>query len=395
MEWLQTLAVLFVLAALFRCINERYLNLQNTVAIMVLGVGCLVVSALLGWAEVGVNVEEFVDLIDDADPSRFMWMSVLAILMFATTMQASILDLANEKWFALGVAAVTLIIGTAVIGNVLPFALEKIDVDISTFTGYLFGAIISVSCLSVMVEVMKTPPNKLVALASGEALFMVALSAVVCAAIAKSELGDGGEFSEAGGTVLRELSRAGLIGAVIGAAGYFVVPWAQSVYGQLLVSLAVVYTACAVGARYEGFWPVAAATSGLVLAMRTDVRKQLAPIWRGIEETVTAMLLIVIGAQFAASSDNVVIPIVVAIFVAVVGRGVAVLLANQLLGIDRRIGSKRWDVVKYMTWGAVHGGVPLALAMTIPHEGGREFVFMVFGVVAFSLAVQATTVNKI
>jgi len=156
-----------------------------------------------------------------------------------------------------------------------------------------------------------------------------------------------------------------------------------------------VYSSCAFGAKYEGFWPVAAATSGLVLGLRTDLVKQIGPVWRSFEETLTTMLLIVVGAQVAVTSNSVMVPVIVAVLVVVIGRGVAVLLTNQLLGIDRRIGAKRWDVVKFMTWGAVHGGIPLALAMTIPHEGGKELVFMIFGVVAFSLAVQATTVNRI
>ncbi len=130
MEELEALAILFTAVAALRWINERFLRLQPTVGLMLVSVIIVTVVAILDAADFGEaisrQISTFVDVLDDAGPDYTLLMAVLSCLLFANTMQVSVRDLASEKWFALGVSALTIVAGTVFIGFLLPWGLEQI-----------------------------------------------------------------------------------------------------------------------------------------------------------------------------------------------------------------------------------------------------------------------------
>ena len=67
----------------------------------------------------------------------------------------------------------------------------------------------------------------------------------------------------------------------------------------------------------------------------------------------------------------------------------------MLRGLSARLGTPKMQVVKFLTWGGFRGGISLALAMTIRGSGGDDFLFMLYGIVVFSIVAQGLTINRI
>jgi CPA1 family monovalent cation:H+ antiporter len=88
-------------------------------------------------------------------------------------------------------------------------------------------------------------------------------------------------------------------------------------------------------------------------------------------------------------------PILLAIAAVLVGRALAVYPLAPLAGLMGPSIPGKWRHV--MFWGGIHGGVSLALALSLaPTFPNRELILaMTFGVVAFSIVVQGLTVTPV
>ncbi|MEE8143063.1 MAG: cation:proton antiporter [Planctomycetota bacterium] len=391
---LETIAVLFAAVAVFHCINERFLRLPSSVGLLLVSLVVLLLADKLG-KHVGLGISSFVDVLEDAHPRKSLTMGILCLLVFATTMQVSIRDLQQQKWIVLGMSAIGVVVTTAVIGFLLPSALKLVDMRLSRFNCLLLGAMISPIYLSMAVEALQSRASKLTALVGREALFSVALGVVLFIVIAKSKLGGGGTIEKAGSLFFREVFRGALVGIPIGAVGYFVLSATSKAGTGMLVTLAVVFGGFALAGKYHASVPIVTLFAGLVVGLNANARSQLGPIWCTVEELLSAMLFVLIGAQFVNARSSLLLATAVAIGVVLLGRAAAVAVSTQVFGLHRRVGMTSLEVTKFLTWGGIRGGLSLALAMAYPYSGHGKVLVMVYGIVAFSIIVQGLTVKRI
>jgi monovalent cation:H+ antiporter, CPA1 family len=84
---------------------------------------------------------------------------------------------------------------------------------------------------------------------------------------------------------------------------------------------------------------------------------------------------------------------VIAIFVVLLARFIAVFLPTLLLSFRR---SLERNLIPILTWGGLRGGISVALALSLPHSEYRDMIVSItYIIVVFSIAIQGLTIGKL
>ena len=406
MEVFTTIAVLLGLTALFSFVNENLLRLEKTIGLMVLA---LVMSLILA----GLNLAGVIDLLagqrklaSQLDLSETLLNGVLCFMLFAGSVNVKIKLLEQEKWL-IGLLAICgtlvawLITGSLIWGVTILFGL-----DIQPVYAFLFGALISptdpIAALAILGKVGL--PERLEAIISGESLFNDGVGVVLftmCLAIAISP--EQPTLADAVVLFLREV----LGGIALGLLAAFVMRWMLArtrEYGShIVISLGIVALGYALAERIEVSGPIASVVTGLVIGNAgipresAKLKGQMADFWHGIDETLNALLFVLMGLTVVIVHPVESFPAALsAIAVCLIARMVSLYLPIALLGRTSALQAESWNLTKLLTWGGLRGGLALALALSVPEVPEKgALVYMTFAVVAFSIIVQGLTVGRL
>lgn len=90
------------------------------------------------------------------------------------------------------------------------------------------------------------------------------------------------------------------------------------------------------------------------------------------------------------------ISILVAIVVCLVARAISVHIPLAILSGTSVLKANTMAMSKLFTWGGLRGGLALALALSLPDSPEKPLIInMTFGVVAFSILIQGSTIGKL
>ena len=88
--------------------------------------------------------------------------------------------------------------------------------------------------------------------------------------------------------------------------------------------------------------------------------------------------------------------IAVAILVCLVARTISVYIPLALLTSSNVLKADAFSMTRLFTWAGLRGGLALALALSLPESPEKALIVnMTFGVVAFSILVQGSTIGKL
>jgi monovalent cation:H+ antiporter, CPA1 family len=148
--------------------------------------------------------------------------------------------------------------------------------------------------------------------------------------------------------------------------------------------------------------PIAAVASGLLIgnhgrafAMSDETRQHLDDFWELIDESLNAVLFVLIGLEVL------VIPLhwsyaiagLAAIPITLAARWISVAGVMGILRLGRPIAP---GTISILTWGGLRGGISVALALSLPPMSDRNIIVaMTYAVVIFSIIVQGLTVGKL
>jgi CPA1 family monovalent cation:H+ antiporter len=178
-------------------------------------------------------------------------------------------------------------------------------------------------------------------------------------------------------------------------------------YGnQLLITLSTVALGYSVALHVDVSGPIAMVVVGLIVGnltlprLSTDLRAPLQAFWLGIDEILNSLLFVMIGFVVILVHDLSWAPLSVsipgAIVVCLIARAVSVYVPIAALNTTRLLDADRLGMTKLLTWGGLRGGLALALALSLPESPEKPLILnMTFGVVAFSILVQGTTIGKL
>jgi CPA1 family monovalent cation:H+ antiporter len=116
--------------------------------------------------------------------------------------------------------------------------------------------------------------------------------------------------------------------------------------------------------------------------------------WEMIDEMMNAILFLLIGFEMLIIPFNFTLLLLgcIAILIVLSGRLVSVWLPITLLRYKKSFPK---NTIPILTWGALRGGISVALALAVPkYMYGELIVSITYIVVLFSILVQGLTIGK-
>lgn len=404
-----SLSILLFIVALLSIFNRKVLKLTSSIGLVIMGLAMAVLISLLKPISFDTYYF-FCTLIYDVDFNELLFKGMLSFLLFAGSMHVNFDLLKQERKYILAFATAGVLISTLVVGSLIYFAAQLLNIELGFVNALLFGALISpTDPIAVLALLKNSPVSKgLKTKIEGESLFNDGVGVVVYTGVLLLfSAGMGTSAEEIGEEVLvlflEEAVGGLLFGGVLGLLGYYLIRMVRD-EAQLAVitSIGIVtggYAFCEV-MHFSG--PLAMVVAGIVIGNLLNLRHPDTPakrllneFWEVLDETLNALLFMLIGLSLhLLNLDGIGLVLAfLAIPLVLIGRYISVFLPYQLLKGKHE---KEKGVAAIMTWGGLRGGISLGLAMSLPAEAGRELILTItFVVVVFSIIFQGLTITRV
>ncbi len=408
---LQSVSLIFGIAAILSLINHKFLKLPYTIGVMILSlalVGILMIIQPL----VPNFFQLFCDIVYAADFESLLFDGLLSFLLFAGALHINIKDLLKERWSVLLFASLGVLISTFIIGGSIYLLAILIGLEMPFIYCLLFGSLISPTDPIAVLSILKqTNVDKSLQLKiEGESLFNDGIGVVVfsglllLAPMVGMHTGDESIASEIGFLFLEEAVGGLVYGLVLGYVGYLLI---KSVFDEpklaVLISLAIVMSGSAWAQIIHVSAPLAMVVCGLVIGNSLDVnhdvdsktKQLLNEVWEVLDEVLNGILFVLIGLvlHILVFDNQFFIMGIAAIVIVLISRFISIYSTYSFL---KRKESKPLDTVKILTWGGLRGGISIALALSLgDYPLGDGIILMTYIVVLFSIVVQGLTIGKL
>jgi CPA1 family monovalent cation:H+ antiporter len=393
---LDAAAALVVLAALLGYLNHRFIGLQQTIGLTVMGavasLAVVAADALFPGAGLGQAVREFLAGIDF---HHALLNGMLSFLLFAGALHVDLGNLLQRKatiFLMATIVAAGFKLASALLGLELPF-----------MWCLVFGALISPTDPVAVLGILKTAkvPPSLEAKVAGESLFNDGVGVVVFSILLAAALGaEAFSLAHAAELFLIEALGGALLGLVLGWVVYRAMKAIDEHNLEVLLSLALVMGGYALARRLHVSGPVAMAVAGLLIgnhgtrfAMSERTREHVTRFWSLLDEVLNSVLFLLIGLEVIAVALDAghLLLGAVAIVIVLVARVAAVGLP---IAVRSRFAPFTKGAFPILVWGGLRGGISIALALSLPEGAIKETVLTAtYVVVVFSVVVQGATVG--
>lgn len=410
MRTFDLIAILIVLAALFSYINLKVLKLPTGIGLMALTLLFSVAVFAAGHflPAVGARVD---GLLGQFDLDEALLHGMLGFLLFAGALHVDLGDLARHRWPIVTLATLGVSLSTVVIGVLMWGVLALTGLPLRFLDCLLFGALISPTDPIAVLGLLKRVgvPKALEVQIAGESLFNDGVGIVVFTGLLGVASGlHGPDVGHVALLFVRETVGGVLFGLVAGLLVFLMLRSVDEYKVEILLSLALVAGGYALADAWHLSGPIAMVVAGLMIgnqgrsfAMSAATNERLDQFWELIDETLNAVLFVLIGLEVLALTFTartllaglLVIPIVLAARLFSVGLPIRVL--------------RRWvrfepSTVRILTWGGLRGGISVALALSVPGKPsgvavpGRDVILVItYVVVVFSIVVQGLTIGPL
>jgi CPA1 family monovalent cation:H+ antiporter len=409
MDLLSTIAILLVFAAIFGVLNERYLGLQSTIGLMLLALLTAVVGAILKATGLLENLGWEDALVSQLDLSEVLLNGVLCFMLFAGSAGVKIEGLKENKWTVVSLAIGATLLACALIGVFLHFALGWFGITLALTYAFVFGALISPTDPIAALAILKSVglPKPLEDIINGESLFndgvgVVLFTVAMAFAAGSSSMGVG----ESVGLFLREVLGGITLGLAVGAVSHFLLLRTEDFTNQLMITLAMVSLGYSIALHVDVSGPIAMVVAGIFVGNVTapripdKVRDPLRTFWSGIDDLLNSLLFVMLGFVIVLIHNLDWAPLAIcipaAIAVCLVARAISVYLPLAVLCSTPALNAVRNRMTALLTWGGLRGGLAFALVLSLPDSPEKPLlVNMTYGVVAFSILLQGSTIGKL
>lgn len=405
MELINLISIIISVSAAFSYINYRFIKLPTTIGVLVIAIICslgLIALSSLGFIEFEKNAKLIISSIDF---DKTLLHGMLSFLLFAGALHVNINDLAKQKWVISTLASIGVISSTFLIGTLTWLILSFLNINLDFIYCIVFGALISPTDPIAVLGILKKAgiPKSLETKVVGESLFNDGMGVVIFLVLYEIAF-SGHKFDPSNALVLFLTEAVG--GAVFGfAAGWVVYKLMHSVdnyHVEILLTLALVMGGYSLAMYLHLSGPIAIVVAGLlignrgrILAMSDNTRENLDTFWELIDEILNVILFVLIGLEILilSFSKSYIYASLLIIPVILLCRFIVVYIPVSILKYLRDFSP---NAVKIMTWGALRGGISVALALSIPAGEQREIIVSItYIVVVFSIVIQGLTISKL
>lgn len=403
MEVYNIITVLIVLAALFGYINHRFIKLPGSIGIMLLSL----VASLLTIG-LGLIFPEFfsriIEVIKTVDFGEVVLKIMLSFLLFAAAIQIDEKKLKNERSSIIAFATIGVLISTLIIGFLFYYITPLFGLKVDLLYCLLFGALISPTDPIAVIGILKKAkiPETLETKISGESLFNDGAGVVLFITFYQiAQIGY--DNMSVWGIIwifLRETGGGLLLGWLLGQLGYYVIKSIDNYVVELMTTLAIVMGGYLLAEIISVSGPLAMVIAGIITGNKSvnvvsdKTRDYIGKFWELIDAVMNSILFLLIGFEMLIIPFNMTLFILgcIGIVVILFARNISVRL--PILVLNKRKPFEN-NAISILTWGALRGGISVALALSVPkYMYGEMFVSITYIVVLFSIVVQGLTIGK-
>lgn len=396
---LEIAAILLTATATFSWLNARIFHLPNTIALLLLGTGASMVLFLVQITTPGLwPYDALLDLLDQVDFHNLVMNGLLAFLLFAGALKVDVNRL-SKRWLMVGsLATIGVFVSASIVTVGLWIVSQMFDLPLNLAWCFVFGALIAptdpVAVLATLRSV-KVPKTLEIDL-SGETLFNDGIGVVLfIIALKMATATDEVTLSSAAFLFLTQAGGGVVLGLVLGYVGYKAIRLVDDYIIEIIISLAVVTATYAMAEKFGGSGPISVVVAGGLIghlgprhAMSDTTRQYLFGFWQVVDQILNSVLFLVIGLEILTVElrRSLLIAALAANPIVLLGRAIAVIGAVIILA---RLQSFPKGSVAILSWGAVRGAVPVALALSLPGGAERPYILAAtYTTVLFSIVVQ-------
>jgi CPA1 family monovalent cation:H+ antiporter len=407
MRPVEVAAALVVLAAAFRYVNDKLLGMPAAVGVMALALGTSLLIALAAAAVPGVD-SWVKAAVRSADMGQTLLNGMLGFILFAGAIKTDLRALASRKWTVTALATVGVLISTGVVGFLTWGTLGAIGFHARPIYCFIFGAVISPTDPVAVLAILRRAgvPKDVEVTISGESLFNDGVGiALFTGLLSAATWPHGFDPLRLVGLIAREALGGAAFGLAAGWLVYRLLRTVDNYQVELLLTVALVAGGFTLANALCVSGPIAMATAGLLIgnyarkhALSRGALNHIDPFWEMIDQTLNAILFVLIGLESLVLplSGSHLLASALAIPLVLLARLVSVAVPTAVL----RRALPRSCTVRLLTWGALRGGVSIALTLSIPAEVGEEriperslLIAMTYATVVFSILVQGLTIG--
>ncbi len=405
MELINIIAIIISISSAFSYINYRFIKLPTTIGVLIIAIICsliLIAISSLGYIQFEKSAELIISSIDF---DQTLMHGMLSFLLFAGALHVNIDDLAKQKWVISSLASIGVVFSTFLIGSLTWIIFNLLNVDLDYIYCLVFGALISPTDPIAVLGILKKAgiPKSLETKVVGESLFNDGIGIVVFLVL--FEIAYSGHKFDLSSVLVLFLTEAvggAVFGFVIGWIVYKLLQTVDNYHVEILMTLALVMGGYTLAMYLHLSGPIAIVVAGLlignrgrILAMSDKTRDNLDTFWELIDEILNVILFVLIGLEILILSfsinyiyaSSLIIPVIL------FSRFITVFIPVTILKYLRDFSP---NAIKIMTWGALRGGISVALALSIPAGTEREIIVSItYIVVVFSIVVQGLTISRL
>ncbi|MDQ7826014.1 MAG: Na+/H+ antiporter [Candidatus Eremiobacteraeota bacterium] len=277
---------------------------------------------------------------------------------------------------------------------------------ISLFLGAILSPTDPISVLALFKELGVS--KRLSLMVEGESCFNDGLGVVLFLIFSRFVAGENVAASKALLLFVSEVAGGLAVGIVLGYAVYRIMKYIDDHLIEVMISVILAFGAYILAERlhFSGVMAVVAAglivgNYGRVFSMSPSTRLVLSSFWQVMAFIANSLLFLLMGiAMESAALGHYAGKIALIFMIILIGRLIFVFLMGLLLKATGRPMPFSWQLV--IGWSGLRGSIPVALALgvTLPAAGGgipvqKEFVTLIFGVVAVSILLNGLTIKPL
>ena len=396
MTILQLISVLVAIAALFGWISARWLKFPTTIGTMFLTVVSSLILVSVGEYAPGLRPWAS-HLVRQIDFERLILHGMLPLLLFAGAFLLDIESLAREKVTVATLAIAGTLISTFTVATLMRFTLPLLGIHAPWIQCMLFGALISPTDPIAVLEMLRRVgvPHHVEAQLAGESLFNDGVGVVIFVALLDASHGAAPSVSHILITLLLSVGGGLALGILLAWIAFTLMRLVDAYQVDVLLTLSLALGGYAVAEVLHLSGPLETVAAAIALRgfNRSHPAKLIAhervdDFWKMVDEVQNGVLFVLLGLEVLAISFRWAFfgSGVTGIFAVVAVRLAVVAVVLRCL---RWLGKGRDSSVLVLTWGGLHGGLSLALALALPLTDGRTWILATtYIVVVFSMVLQ-------